>query len=282
MRPQSITDAVIGLAERFEAENTFRGGGQRLRGEIGNGPHAAEPHVGCPGDQAGREHAIVRVLFDVSPQDVVKGVHKLAALVDEMQHPTDVDLAERIKQGVVHRLTAAGILEGPTDLPAMVLDLDMGIVPGSNPLIHLGKTAFQLLFERGELFLDRLLEKWELRIGDPRVLRLPLLIVQQIVLNTAQANALPTEDIPGLQPSPEEHIDQTLLAVGVEAFLASRLLGIEVAFHLGRDAAKRKGRGGLLAEDSPFVKRRLQTMESLQKGSVGRGGGDIDCQEDGP
>ena len=40
-RGDGITDAVIGLAERFETEKALRGGGECLVAEIGNGPHPA-------------------------------------------------------------------------------------------------------------------------------------------------------------------------------------------------------------------------------------------------
>src|SRR5439155_9587346 len=96
-RGDGITEAVIGLAERFEAEKALRGGGEPLVAEIRNGPHTAEPHIGRPGDQTGDEDAIVGFLFDIPPKDMVKGVQKRAMPVDEMQHTPDVDLAESIE-----------------------------------------------------------------------------------------------------------------------------------------------------------------------------------------
>ena len=81
---------------------------------------------------------------------------------------------------------------------------------------------------------------------------LPALIIQQVVLKTAKADTLAAEDVAGLQPSAEEQIDQKLIAVGAQALLASRLLGIEIAFHFGGDPAEREGRWGLLTEGAPL------------------------------
>src|SRR5438876_9038382 len=105
---------------------------------------------------------------------------------------------------MVHGLTLPGILDSPPDLPTAACALDMRIVSGGNPLIHLRQTALQVLFEHGKLLLDGLLEEREPRVSDQGILLLPALIVQQIVLKTAKADTVPAEDVPRLQPSAEE------------------------------------------------------------------------------
>ena len=83
----------------------------------------------------------------------------------------------------------SGILDGPPDLPPTAGALDIHIVPRGNPLIDLGQPALQVLFEHGQMFLNGLLEEREPRVSDQGVLRLPALIIQQIVLKTAKADA---------------------------------------------------------------------------------------------
>ena len=118
------------------------------------------------------------------------------------------------------------------------------------------------------MLLNGLRQHRQAGLGDQMVFRLPLLIVEQIVLKTAKADTVPAEDIPRLQPSAEEQIHQKLITIGAQPLLTSRLLGIEVAFHFGRDAAERKGCCGLLTEGAPLPPHRLQKLDGLQEGIV--------------
>jgi hypothetical protein len=68
------------------------------------------------------------------------------------------------------------------------------------------------------------------------------------VLKTAKADTIPAEDVARFQLSPQEEVDQTLVPVGAQAFLASRRWEIQIAFHGVWDAAERKRGRGLLAE----------------------------------
>src|SRR2546426_9716189 len=86
--------------------------------------------------------------------------------------------------------------------------------------------ALQVLFEPDQLLLNGLLEEREPRASDQGILLLPALIVQQVVFKTAKADTVSAEDVPGLQSSAEEQIDQKLIAVGAQALLLRRLLGI--------------------------------------------------------
>src|SRR4051794_24285763 len=100
------------------------------------------------------------------------------------------------------------IQDGPPDLPPTAGALDIRIVPRGNPLIDLCQPALQVLFEHGQVLLNGLLEEREPRVRDQGLLRLPALIIQQIVLETAKADALSAKDVAGLQPSAEKQIDQ--------------------------------------------------------------------------
>ena len=95
---------------------------------------------------------------------------------------------------------------------------------------------------------DGLPEDGEPGVAQEGVFRLPLVIVQQIVLKTAKTDTIPAEDVTCFQLSPQEKVDQKLVPVGAQAFRASRLLEIQVTFHGVRDAAERKRGRGLLAE----------------------------------
>ena len=89
----------------------------------------------------------------------------------------------------------------------------------------------------GQVLLNGLLEEREPRVSDQGVLCLPALIIQQIVLETAKADALPAKDVAGLQPSAEEQIDQKLITVVAQRSIRRRL-GIEIPFQLGGDPAE--------------------------------------------
>jgi len=88
-----------------------------------------------------------------------------------------------------------------------------------------------VLFEPGQLFLDGLLEQRKSRGSDQGVFVLPALLIQQVILKTAKADTLLTEDVPRLQPATEEQIDQKFIAVEAQALLPSRLLSILTMSH---------------------------------------------------
>jgi hypothetical protein len=67
-----------------------------LEADIRNLAHPAEPHVGRPGDEAGREAMIIGFLFGLAAQDVLKGIHKPALPVDKMQDAADPPLFEPV------------------------------------------------------------------------------------------------------------------------------------------------------------------------------------------
>ncbi len=47
---------------------------------------------------------------------MIKGVHKVAVPIDEMQHTADVDLSECIEIRMVDQLRTPGIVKGPPGL----------------------------------------------------------------------------------------------------------------------------------------------------------------------
>src|SRR6266446_7484377 len=137
-----ITDPIIGPSEGLQTDEIIRGSGQALIADIGDISHAAKAHIGPPGDQASGNRTVVCLLFGIASQDVIEGVHEVAVLIDEMQYRADVHLFESIENGMVDRLTAAGIGQGPADLRAMLFNLEMVVVTGGDPLIDLDQAGF--------------------------------------------------------------------------------------------------------------------------------------------
>jgi hypothetical protein len=190
-----IAHPIVGPAERFQTDKVFRRRGQRLIADIGGFPHPAEPHVGRPGNETGREDAIVRVLFGVSSQDVLEGCQEVAVPMDEMQYAADVYLGEAIEHRMVDRFTATGIAQSPADLPAASGDLEVLVVARGDALINLSEPGFQTRFECSQVLPDGLVEDGETRVRHEFSLLLPSLVVQQIILETPEADAIAAENI---------------------------------------------------------------------------------------
>ena len=139
---EGITDLVIGGAQRFQAEVILGGGQQRGVADIRNLAHLTQARIRPPGEQTGNEGARVQRLFDVAPQEVLEGVQEVALPMDEMQHTADVDLAELLKERMVHRFLAPGILQGPVDLAAAAGELEVRVLASGDALIDRCKAVF--------------------------------------------------------------------------------------------------------------------------------------------
>jgi hypothetical protein len=66
----------------------------------------------------------------------------VALPLDKMQDTTNFDLAELLKERMVHRFLATGILQGPVDLAAASGELEMRVLARRDALIDDGKTVF--------------------------------------------------------------------------------------------------------------------------------------------
>ncbi|HEY7490217.1 MAG TPA: hypothetical protein VIH59_03815 [Candidatus Tectomicrobia bacterium] len=64
------------------------------------------------------------------------------------------------------------------------------------------------------------------RLGQQPLFLLPLPVIEQVVFEAAEAQTLAAEDIPRFQTVPQEPIDQKLIAVGAQAFVALGIGGI--------------------------------------------------------
>jgi hypothetical protein len=151
-----IADTIVGRFERFRANEILGGPGQRLVGDIRDLAHASQAHIGLPGDQACPQHVVIRHLFSIAAQDMIEPRQKLTGLIDKMQEAANIDLAHRIEDRMVDRLTATRILQGPADAIAATSDLEVGIFFLQDAVVHGLNAFFQQPFERCEVVLDRL------------------------------------------------------------------------------------------------------------------------------
>lgn len=195
-RGDGIADEIIGLAQGFQADEVIRSGAQAMIGNIRDLTHCAQAHIGAPSHQSGSNDSLIGRLFGIAGQDVFEGRHKLAVLIGEMQHLSNIHLFGLLEESLVHGLANTGILERPATL---FFELKMLILSGKNPLIDFGQAFFKLLFESNQMFLDWLLKNAQTSADHQFFFFSPLLIVHQIILETAKANAIAAEYIARFQ-----------------------------------------------------------------------------------
>ena len=68
------------------------------------------------------------------------------------------------------------------------------------------------------MVLDGLEQNQQAGLDHQGVLGFPLLIVEEIVFKTAEANTVVTEDVPGFETIAQQPIDQQFIAIGDELF----------------------------------------------------------------
>src|SRR6266404_129901 len=104
---------------------------------------------------------------------------------------------------------------------------------------------------------------------DQLVFLSPGSLIEQITLETAKPNTIPTEDISGLQTVAQQAIDQELITVCQRAIGLTRGVRKYVALHSVGYKANRKLCGGILPECSPSSKRCLQEIDSFDQRVMG-------------
>src|SRR5262245_33643254 len=101
---------------------------------------------------------------------------------------------------------------------------------------------------------DRLLEKWQARVGNQYVFVSPGLIVEEVIFKTAVADAVTAKDIPGFKTMPEQPIHQELIPVCQQLSGATCTGGIQVTFGRVRDETQGESPSRVLTERSAFRK----------------------------
>jgi hypothetical protein len=210
---------------------------------------------------------------------MLKGLHEGAVSIDEIQNAVDIHLFEAVEKGMVHRLTAVGILQGPAHLWTAFDGLEVVIVACGNPLINLDQTLFKLPFEVGQMRSDRLLEQWQARGGNQGVFVLPGLIVEEVIFKTAVADAVTAKDIPGFKTMTEQPIHQELIPVCKQLSGSTRTGGIQVAFGHVRDETQGEYPRWILTERSAFCKDVFEELDGFEQRRLHGGSRPLDALE---
>src|SRR5215510_9421040 len=116
-------------------------------------------------------------------------------------------------------------------------------------------------------------------LRDEPLFLLPLLVIKQVIVEAPEAQTLTAEDIPRFETVPEESIDQKLIAVGTQAFVALGISRIQVAFEGLPNTADRELLHRVLAERFASLPSRREKVDRVQHRMAGGGRGELDRQE---
>jgi hypothetical protein len=89
------------------------------------------------------------------------------------------------------------------------------------------------------VFANGLFEALQTGLLNELILVLPLVITDQVVLETPEADAISAEDITGFDAVSQRPVDQKFIAVGPQASLSTRIHFIQIT--LGRVGDKMLG-----------------------------------------
>lgn len=135
-------------------------------------------------------------------------------------------------------------------------------------MIDLDEAVFKLRFECGEVFPNRLLEEREARVGHQGFLVFPPVVIDQVVFETPEADAIAAEDIARFQAVAQETIDQKLIAVWEHVSLTMRALGLEIAFGGVGNEAEGVSIWRILTERPSFLEGILQKRHGFDQRGV--------------
>jgi hypothetical protein len=212
---------------------------------------------------------------------VLEGIQEPAAPVDEMDDAADVHLPEPIEDGMIHGFAARRIAERPTDLRTAPRDLKVVVLTGGDPLVDLAQAAFQRLLQRPELLGDRIGQPCQAGVDQQLLPLPPLSIVQEVVLEAAKTDTVSAEDLAGFEAVAEQPVDQELVAVDERTFGTAGVLGIEIALERVRDHAAGERVCGEMAERFALPECGLEELHRRDPGIAGRGGAELDGEQEG-
>ena len=102
---------------------------------------------------------IIGFLFGVASKDMLKGIHKPALPVYEMQDAADLDLLQLVEKRMIQQFTLIGITQRPARVTSISNDRKVPILTSGDSTVDLSDTALKLFFQFREMLPNRLLEK---------------------------------------------------------------------------------------------------------------------------
>jgi hypothetical protein len=116
-------------------------------------------------------------------------------------------------------------------------------------------------------------------LNDQRFLRLPLLIIKQIVLKTAEQDAVPTEDIASFESIAQQPIDQEFISIGVDSLLTLLVKHIQMPLVAHRNKGGGDSVGCELPKRSSSLEGGFQELDGAEEGQIQAGRRQIDGQQ---
>ena len=138
---------------------------------------------------------IIGFLFGVTAEDMLEGIHKPTVPVYEMQDAADLDLLQLVEKRMIQQFTLTGITQRPARVTATSNDRKVPILTSGDSPVNLSDTALKLFFQFREMLPNRLLEQAQTRLGNQLFFVFPLVVINQVVFEAAEAHAVPAEDI---------------------------------------------------------------------------------------
>src|SRR5215510_13511846 len=159
----------------------------------------------------------------------------------------------------------------------------MGIVSRRNPLIDGHQAFLQLVLQVREMFLNRLGETGQARLGEELAfVVLPAVLRDEVILETAKTDTIAAEDIASFEAMAEEPIDQELIAIGEQGLGPMGLGPIHVAFRGRRDTSPRHCGHWIGTEGPSFPYSLLQKLDRVHQRALAGGSSPIYCEENRP
>src|SRR5207249_68810 len=122
----------------------------------------------------------------------------------------ELTLTELLKERLVPRVLATGILQGPGHLATALGERKRRVRAWRDALMDHGKTLCSRLLQGGEGLLEGLGQERQPRLRQQPVFLLPVPVVAQLILATPTARALPAEDITRFQAVAQKPRDPNL------------------------------------------------------------------------
>src|SRR5262245_43979425 len=116
-------------------------------------------------------------------------------------------------------------------------------------------------------------------LGNASIFLLPWPIIEQVIVEAAEAQPLAAEDIPRFHTVAQEPIDQKLIAVWAQALVALGIGRIQIPFQGLPDTADRALLYWIVAQRFALPPSRDEKVDGVEQRMAGGGCGELDGQE---